>query len=206
MKRILYLDCSSGISGDMFLGSLIDCGLEIGHITSQLRKIKIGRYRLKTRRVKRAGITGVKFDVIYKEDGGREHTEEKTFKGITGAIKRSSLSDGIKEKSLAVFTNLAKAESRAHGVPLEKVHFHEVGDIDSIVDIVGACIGLEYLKIDEVFVSRIVSGTGMVHLHGAIFPNPAPATAFLLKGFEVTITDIHYELVTPTGAAIIKTF
>lgn len=191
MKKILYLDCPSGISGDMFLGSLIDCGLELKRLASRLRGMRIGDYSLKARKVTRAGITGTKFDVVYEK---RHAHDDKTFKGIIKAIKSSDLASGVREKAIAVFTNLAGAESKAHGVPIERVHFHEVGDIDSVVDIVGACIALEELKIDEVYCSRIVVA------------NPAPAAGYLLQGFDVTITGIPYELVTPTGAAILKTF
>jgi hypothetical protein len=193
-KKILYLDCPSGISGDMFLGSLIDCGFDIRRLTSQLRKMKIGDYKLTARRVSRAGISGVKFDVIYKKHHGHEHTDDKTFKGIVKAIRSSGLSSRVKERSVAVFTNLAKAESKAHGVPVEKVHFHEVGDIDSVVDIVGACIALEELGIDEVYSSRLA------------IADPAPATAYLLEGIDISITDAPFELATPTGAALLKTF
>ena len=191
MKRILYLDCASGISGDMFLGSLIDCGLELNRLASQLRKMKIGGYSLKARKVTRAGIAGTKFDVVYKKHHAHE---DKTFKGIIKAIKSSALASRVKEKAAAVFTNLAGAESKAHGLPVKKVHFHEVGDIDSVVDIVGACIALEELEIGDVYCSRLVVA------------NPAPATGYLLQGFDIAITGMPYELVTPTGAAILKTF
>lgn len=178
----------------MFLGSLIDCGLELARLASQLRKMKIGRYDLKTRRVKRAGISGTKFDVIYGMRNVHKHRDEKTFKGVVKSIESSALSGRVKEKSIAVFTNLAKAESRAHGVPIEEVHFHEVGDIDSIVDIVGSCVALEELDIDEVYSSRV------------IVANTAPAAAYLLRGLDVEIADISCESVTPTGAALLKTF
>lgn len=191
MKKILYLDCPSGISGDMFLGSLIDCGLELKRLASQLRKMKIGGYSLKARKVTRAGITGTKFDVVYKKHHAHE---DKTFKGIIKAIKSSTLASRVKEKATAVFTNLAGAESKAHGIPVKKVHFHEVGDIDSVVDIVGACIALEELEIGGVYCSRLAVA------------NPAPATGYLLQGFDIAITGMPYELVTPTGAAILKTF
>ena len=194
MKKILYLDCSSGISGDMFLGSLIDCGLGLRPLASQLRKMRIGSYSLKSRKVKRAGVIGAKFDVVYKRNRAPGLGDDKTFKGIVKAIKSSALSGRIKEKSVAVFTNLAKAESRAHGTPVDKIHFHEVGDIDSVVDIIGACIALEELGIEEVYHSPIAVAT------------PAPATAYLLEGFDITIAGIPFELVTPTGAALIRTF
>ncbi|MDD5310756.1 MAG: nickel pincer cofactor biosynthesis protein LarC [Candidatus Omnitrophica bacterium] len=193
-KKILYLDCPSGISGDMFLGSLIDCGLDIRRLASQLRKIKIGVYKLAARKVSRAGVSGVKFDVIYKKHRGHEHTDDKTFKGIVKAINSSGLSSRVKETSVAVFTNLAKAESRAHGIPVGKVHFHEVGDIDSVVDIVGACVALEEMGIDEVYSSRLTVA------------NPAPATAYLLQGIDISVAVSPFELATPTGAALLKTF
>ncbi|MFA5338954.1 MAG: nickel pincer cofactor biosynthesis protein LarC [Candidatus Omnitrophota bacterium] len=193
-KKILYLDCPSGISGDMFLGSLIDCGLDIRRLASQLRKMKIGVYKLAARKVSRAGVSGVKFDVIYKKHHGHEHTDDKTFKGIVKAIRSSGLSTRVKEMSAAVFTNLAKAESRAHGIPVEKVHFHEVGDIDSVVDIVGACVALEEMEIDEVYSSRLTIAA------------PAPATAYLLQGIDISVAGAPFELATPTGAALLKTF
>lgn len=204
--KILRLDCRSGISGDMFIGALIGCGLGIGQLKSGLRRMKIGKYRISARKVKRSGMAGVKFDVEYKEHRSHEHTKEKTFAGISRAIKASGLSSRVKDMSLAVFTNLAKAEAKAHGIVPAKVHFHEVGDIDSVVDIVGACIGMEALGIERVFASNIVSGSGTVLVHGAVFPNPAPATTYLLEGFDVAIEDLPFELITPTGAAILKTF
>jgi len=204
--KILYLDCASGISGDMFIGALIGCGLDKKELISGLRGIRIGKYGIRARRVRRAGITGVKFDVIYDRHRCHGHTQAKTFKGISGAIRRSSLSSKVKEMSLSVFANLAAAEAKAHGIAADKVHFHEVGDIDSVVDIVGSCIGMEALGIERVITSSIVSGTGTVSVHGAVFPNPAPATAYLLQGFDIRIEDLPFKLVTPTGAAILKTF
>ncbi len=204
--KILRLDCQSGISGDMFIGALAGCGLDMGRLASGLRKMKIGKYRISARKVRRSGIAGVKFDVEYEKHHGHEHTQEKTFAGISRAIRASGLSARVKDMSIAVFTNLAKAEAKAHGTIPAKVHFHEVGDIDSVVDIVGACIGMEALGIERVFASNIVSGSGTVLVHGAVFPNPAPATAYLLEGFDITIEDLPFELITPTGAAILKTF
>ncbi|MFA5165050.1 MAG: nickel pincer cofactor biosynthesis protein LarC [Candidatus Omnitrophota bacterium] len=204
--KILCLDCQSGISGDMFIGAMIGCGLDIGRLASELRRMKIGKYRISARKVRRSGMAGVKFDVEYKKHHGHEHTEEKTFAGISRAIRASGLSSRVKDMSMAVFTNLAKAEAKAHGIAPAKVHFHEVGDIDSVVDIVGACIGMEALGIERVSASNIVSGSGTILVHGAVFPNPAPATAYLLEGFDITIEDLPFELITPTGAAILKTF
>lgn len=205
MKKILYLDCSSGISGDMFLGSLIDLGLKIDYLASELRKLKIKSYKLECRRLKRNGIAGMKFNVVCGRRSPDEHAEERTFSAIAKLINNAALSKGVKERAVSIFTNLAEAESVAHGVAREKVHFHEVGGVDSIVDIVGACIGIEKLGIEEVYSSRITSGSGRINVHGGSFPNPAPATAYLLEGIEVEFSEIQYELVTPTGAAIVKT-
>jgi len=194
MTKILYLDCPSGISGDMFLGSLIHCGLKVDDLASELRKVKINGYKLKARKVDRGGIVGVKFDVIYDKGPGREHAEEKTFKRITKLIKASGLTESVKRRAMEIFTNLADAESAAHGVPREEVHFHEVADIDSIVDIVGAAIAVEKLGIGEVYSSVVT------------LAKPAPATSYLLEGIKVAFSGIRHELVTPTGAAILKTF
>lgn len=194
MAKILYLDCSNGISGDMFLGSLIHCGLKIDYLTSELRKVKINGYKLKARKVHRCGIVGVKFDVIYDKRPSHEHTEEKTFKRIVKLINNSGLARAVKCRAMEIFANLADAESAAHGVPREKVHFHEVADIDSIVDILGAVIAVEKLGIETIYSSVVT------------LANPAPATAYLLEGIKVVFSGIQHELVTPTGAAILKTF
>ena len=206
MTRILYLDCGSGISGDMFLGSLIHCGLKIDYLTSELRKIKIGGYKLKEHKVNRGGIVGVRFDVIYNKNNTLQHAEEKTFKGIVKLINNSGLASAVKRRAIEVFTNLAEAESAAHGIPREKVHFHEVGDVDSIADIVGAAVAVEKLEIDEIYSSAVTLGSGRIDVHGVSYPNPAPATAYLLKNIKVDFSEIQHELVTPTGAAILKTF
>lgn len=204
MKKILYLNCSSGISGDMFLGSLIDCGFEIDYLTSQLRKIKIDGYTLRARRVNRSGLTGTKFDVIYKETVGRRGS--RPFKEIVKLINNSGLANEIKEKSLSVFNNLADSEKRVHSFHEGDIHFHEVGYIDSIVDIVGSCIAIKKWEIEEIYSSPLKMGAGQVSVGGSAYPNPAPATAHLLKEAVVKFSDIPYELVTPTGAAILKTF
>lgn len=204
MKKILYLNCSSGISGDMFLGSLIDCGVKIDYLTSQLHKVKITGYSLKAHKVKRNGLVGTKFDVIYKENSGRRGS--RSFKDIVKLINNSGLANDIKVKSLSVFNNLADSEKRVHNFHKEDTHFHEIGDIDSIVDIVGSCIAIEKLGIGEVYSSPLKLGSGQINVGGDAYPNPAPATAILLKDSVVKFSNIPYELVTPTGAAILKTF
>lgn len=204
MTKILYLDCSSGISGDMFLGSLIDCGVKIDYLTKELRRVKINGYTLKAYKVNRNGLIGTKFDVIYKKYAGC--LKRRAFKGIIKLINDSSLVSVIKVKAISVFNNLADSESAVHGVTKRDVHFHEVGDIDSIVDIVGSCIAIKKLGIDKVYSSPLNLGFGRISVGGNIYPNPAPATINLLKDYEVKFSAIPYELVTPTGAAILKTF
>ncbi len=192
MTKILYLDCSSGISGDMFLGSLIDCGVDINYLTFELRKIKLNGYTLKAHKVKRNRIVGTKFDCIYNTND--IHFNARTFKDIVKLINTSSLASEIKEKAISVFENLANSESRVHQVPIKEVHFHEVGSVDSIVDIIGSSIAIKKLEIDEIYSSPLN------------LAKPAPATAHLLKSAQVEFSGLPYELVTPTGAAIIKTF
>jgi len=204
MSKILYLDCSSGISGDMFLGALIDCGVKIDYLTFQLRKVKINGYNLKAHKVIRNGIVGTKFDVICKGAGG--HHKTRTFKNIVKLIDDSGLAGEVKEKAISVFKNLADSEISVHGVHKRDIHFHEVGDIDSIVDIIGSCIAVRRLKIEEIYSSPLKSGSGQISVGGSAYPNPAPATIDLLKKAQVKFSDLPYELVTPTGAAILKTF
>lgn len=206
MKKILYLDCSSGISGDMFLGALIDCGLEMDYLSSELRKIKLKGYTIREKKAMRCGIRGVKFDVLFDRGNPAEHAERRTLKHILGLIGGSSLHENTKRRASEVFANLAEAESVVHGLCRSKVHFHEVGDVDSIIDIVGACIAVENMGIDEIHTSRIVTGSGSVKVHNSRYPNPPPAAAYLLRGFEVDFSGPAYELVTPTGAAILKSF
>lgn len=203
MKNILYLNCSSGISGDMLVGSLIDCGVGIDYLASQLRKIKIDGYSLKAHKVSRNGLFGTKFDVIYKEKGAGK---ERSLKDIIKLIDRSKLSSFVKTRAQSVFDNLAASERRAHGFHKEDIHFHEVGAVDSIVDIVGSCIAIEKLGIDEVYSSPLKLGYGQIEAGGSVYPNPAPATVNLLKDALVKFSDIAYELVTPTGAALLKIF
>ncbi len=204
MRKILYLNCSSGISGDMFLGALIDCGVKIDYLTRELRKIKIDGYAVKAYKVNRNGIVGTKFDVIYKKAGQRRSA--RTFRDIVKLIDDSALTSDIKEKALSVFQNLADSEKRVHGFQESDIHFHEIGSVDSIVDIVGSCIAIKVFDVDEIYSSPLRLGSGGISVGGSACPNPAPATTDLLKDALVKFTDIPYELVTPTGAAILKTF
>jgi hypothetical protein len=221
--RTLYLDLSSGISGDMFLGALIDLGVDAVRLERELRKLKLGDYRLHITRQQKSGIEGVKLDVHLKErrgawGAGREHEphfrssarhdEHRTFAGIKRLIERSKLSPWVKRKSVAVFHHIAEAEGKIHGLPPARAHFHEVGAVDSIVDIVGACIALELLGKPRVLASLVIEGVGWVDCAHGRFPVPAPATLAILgaRGIGVTQCEEPHELVTPTGAALLAEF
>jgi len=198
--KIAYFDCCSGISGDMVIGALIDSGLDVKILQRELRKLPINGYSISAAKDKRHHIVGSNFRVRFKES--RHH---RTFKDIKNLISRSKLSHKVKELSTTIFFNLAKAEAKVHGCKIDDVHFHEVGAIDSIIDIVGTAIGIEQLDIEKVYASPLSLGSGWVKtLHGRM-PVPAPATLELLKGVTIIPSPVASELTTPTGAAIIKT-
>jgi uncharacterized protein (TIGR00299 family) protein len=204
--KLLYLDCFSGISGDMFVGTLIDLGVSEKAVRAELAKLKLTGYTISTRRVVKQNISATKFDCETKP---HEHEHEHSHRGYTeiaAMITGSGLSDGVKERALSVFKRLGEAEAKIHGIPLEKVHFHEVGAIDSIVDIVGACVAIESLGVDEIQASPPRLGSGFVDTAHGRFPVPAPATLELLKGVPTQSSSEPVELVTPTGAALLTEF
>jgi len=200
--RIVYFDCFSGISGDMTLGAFLDAGLSMQVLSRELKRLKLGRYELRKSRVKRGALVGTKFDCIVKGHGHHH----RTLGGILKLIDRSSLNKSVKNRAAAMFENLGRAEAKIHGIRRpSSVSFHEVGDIDSIVDIVGVSVAMDEMGIDDAAASIVNMGTGFAcTAHGAI-PLPGPAAVELLKGAPVRICDIDGELVTPTGAAILKT-
>ena len=252
--KTLYLDIFSGISGDMFLGALIDLGVDARRLERELAKLKIDGYHLHTGRQEKNGINGVKFDVHLEHDHDpghmhahehshehghgpeheeerthghehghshvhshahhgapehrHEHEESRTFAQIKTLIAKSKLSPWVKAKATAVFKRLAEVEGKIHGQAPEKVSFHEVGAVDSIVDIVGACIGLELLGKPRVLAAPVVEGTGWINCAHGRFPIPAPATLALLgaRGISLTQCAEPHELVTPTGAALLAEF
>lgn len=255
--KTLYLDIFSGISGDMFIGALLDVGVDFHQLEHELEKLGVGGYHLHTSRQQRSHVAGTKFDVHVEDDAccdhdhdhgdhkhgdahahdhghhhdhgeaGHEHSDshehshehaghshshahehhhhERTFADIEQLIQRSKLSAWVKEKSIGVFRRVAVAEGKIHGKPPEQVHFHEVGAIDSIVDIVGACVGLELLGKPRVLAATVVEGTGWVKCAHGRFPVPTPATLEILgaRGIPVAQCDEPHELVTPTGAALL---
>ncbi len=197
---IAYFDCFSGISGDMTLGALIDLGVPAKWLKDALSSIPLSGFDLSVSSLSRNGISAIRVQVNCETD-----TESRNYSQIKFLIKKSPLSPFVKERSLEVFKRLADAEAGIHGCSIEKVHFHEVGGIDAIVDIVGTALCLEHLGINQVIASRIPLGSGFVSCRHGTLPIPAPATIEILKGVPVYGTGIPYELVTPTGAAIIVT-
>jgi len=198
--RIAYFDCFSGISGDMILGALIDAGLDIEELKSELKKLKLTGYDISTKRTEKKGISGTKFEVIVLEKHQERHLSD-----IFEIIEHSNLDRKIKNKAKDVFSALAKVEAEIHNQPVEKVHFHEVGAIDALIDIVGVMIGMQRLNIEQVVASKLHVGTGFVQCAHGTLPVPAPATLKLLSNVPIYSTGIENELVTPTGAAIITT-
>lgn len=201
--KIAYFDCFSGISGDMAIAAFLDAGLKLSVLTSELEKLNLGGYQLKQSRVKRGTIAGTKFDCV-KTKGYSGH---RSLDSIVTLIAKSKLSPRVKKLSTDVFSNIGSAEARVHGVGKdEDVWLHELGDIDSIVDIVGIAIAIDSLGIDSVYSSEVNMGRTFVKSsHGAL-PVPGPAALELLRGVSVKIIDVDAELVTPTGAGILKTF
>lgn len=197
--KIAYFDCFSGISGDMCLGALVDAGVPLDILAKELNKIPIGGYELTSRKVRRSGISATKVDVVVD----RKHAGERKWKDIQKLVRESSLAPSMKKKGLSVFRSLFEAEAKVHGEPLNKVHLHELGAVDCIVDIFGTLIGLAMLGIEEVYASTINLGSGTVMTSHGILPVPAPATAELLRGVPVYSAGDPFEKTTPTGSALI---
>ena len=198
--RLAYLDCSSGVSGDMFLGACLDAGLGAESLLAELAKLPLGTYEFKPERVRRSGLAGTHVEI--SAPGNQPH---RHLASIEEMIESSALFPGVKERSLRIFRRLGEAEARLHDQPIEKVHFHEVGAVDAILDIVGACVALELLGIEELRASPLNVGSGRVTAAHGSLPVPAPATAELLCGVPVYSSGVEMELVTPTGAAIVST-
>jgi pyridinium-3,5-bisthiocarboxylic acid mononucleotide nickel chelatase len=199
--RIAYLDCQAGISGNMFLGGLISLGLPQEYLAGELSKLGIWIPPLTVKPVNKKGIEAILF-----ETGTCHEHHHRHLSDINNIINLAQLSPTVKESALGCFMGLAVAEAKIHGVSVDEVHFHEVGAVDAIVDIVGACIGLEYLRIDKVIVSPIRVGFGTVTCAHGVIPLPAPAAMELLTGFTVYGGEYEGEWTTPTGAAILKNF
>ena len=239
--KLLYLDIFSGISGDMFVGAMLDLGVERDILRSELGELDLEPFELSFDRQERSSISGIKFEVLlpdgskaeshaakpvehshsHSHSHGHSHSHshshshdstpgstQRDFQTIKSLIRDSRLSDWVKEKSIAVFARIAEGEGKVHGMPAEKVHFHEVGALDSIVDIVGACICLEQLGRPRVCAAAVVEGHGWVNCAHGRFPIPTAATMEILsaRGIPISQCDEPHELITPTGAALLAEF
>lgn len=204
--RIAYFDCFAGISGDMTLGALVDAGADFEALKSELDKLALrDEFDLALDRVTKRGISAAEVTVKLHHHHEHGHSHGRAFSEIKRIIEDSALSDGVKAKSVAIFTRLGEAEAKIHNKSIEEIHFHEVGAVDAIVDIVGACVCLELLAIDKVYCSPIPTFTGTVEIAHGTFPLPAPATVEILKNAPWRELGIEGEIVTPTGAAIAAT-
>lgn len=226
--RYLYLDAFSGLSGNMFIGSLLDLGLDLDDLKNELKKINIGDYDLSAKRQAQSAIFGTLFDVELHNDLGTKdhgfdehqlkHEEEshhhhhhsvRHLSEIVALIQKSDLKENVKKHAINIFNDIGKAESKAHNLPMSEVHFHEIGATDSLVDIIGSCIAIDLLDIDEVISSPISDGHGFINVAHGQMPVPVPAVANMLAGSGVPIKqrdDVDTELLTPTGLGIAKEF
>ena len=207
---VLYYDCFSGISGDMHLGAMIDLGVDPKFLIDQLGRLDLPGYELKITRDQRKGITGTKVDVVLDENPRghhhghhHDHHHHRNLEDISRIIDDSDLSIAVKDRSIRMFRKLAEAEGKIHNKPIQEVHFHEVGAIDSIVDIVGAAICIESIAPDMIMSSAVELGGGFVKCEHGTFPVPAPATAEILAGVPVKSGAAPFETTTPTGALIL---
>lgn len=199
--RIVYFDTVGGISGDMTLGAFVSAGVPLEALQTEVRKLNLDGVELEGRHCQRSGITALKIDVVVSG----QHKHHRHLHDILEVIERSSLSSRIRERAAAIFTELARAEATVHHTTVEEVHFHEVGALDTIVDIVGAAICLEMTGAEKVYTSPVKLGSGgFVDTEHGKMPIPTPATVELLKHYPTILTDIPFELTTPTGAAIVK--
>ncbi len=198
--KIAYFDCFSGVSGDMILGALIDAGLDIRELESELGMLKMSGYKIKAEKTARKGISGTKFsvDVI-------EQNVERKLKDIVEIVDRSDLDDDIKDLSKKTFEELAMVEAKIHGKSIEEIHLHEVAGLDSIIDVVGSLIGIKKLGIEATYSSKIHVGTGFLECRHGVLPVPAPATLAMLRGIPIYSRGIEAELATPTGVCVLKT-
>lgn len=196
--RTLYFDCFAGASGNMILGALVSLGVDRTELLRQLRLLNISGFELHFSTVDRSGISAVHAEVKIPEEKSHRHLGQ-----IEKIITDSGLSGKIQAHAIAIFRRLAEAEAKVHGIDIEKVHFHEIGAMDAIIDVVGACIGFELLGIEQFACSQIHVGSGFVDMAHGKYPVPPPAVSELLKNTAIYSTEIEGELITPTGAAII---
>ena len=198
--KLAYFDCFSGISGDMTLGALVDAGCAVEQVREGLRGLQVPGWELTAEKIWKNGMAATYVNVKTEDQ-----STHRSFTAILEILQRSQLTPAVRERAAAIFQKLGEAEARVHDVPLEKIHFHEVGAVDAIVDIVGACIGFEVLGIEKFACSALNVGGGTAKMAHGVLPVPAPATANLLQGKPTYSNGVQKELVTPTGAAIVAT-
>jgi uncharacterized protein (TIGR00299 family) protein len=208
MMKVLYYDCFTGISGDMNLGALIDLGVPSGYLIKELGKLNLKGYRISVNKTIKMGISGTKADVELIHEQNHNHQKHshphRNLSDIKRIIQSSTLNNFVKEKSIHIFQLLGEAEAKIHSKGINEIHFHEVGAVDSIVDVVGAAICIDYLKPDRILSSTVELGGGFVTCAHGTYPVPAPATAEILKDIPVKKGAVDKETTTPTGAAILK--
>lgn len=198
--KVLYFDCFSGISGDMILGALLDLGVNVEGWKNELNKIPVRGYKIEISKKQKNHIWGTSVDIFIEDQHSHRHLED-----LLEIVNRSELSDNIKNKAKEVFYKIAEAEAKIHNTSINEVHFHEVGALDTIIDVLGSLILLDMLKVDKIYSSPLPLGGGFVNTAHGTIPVPAPATLEILKGVPVYRDGREGELVTPTGAAIIST-
>ncbi len=219
--KCLYFDCFAGISGDMTLGALIDIGADVSEIRNGLSRLNVDGWLLTLNRELRCGISGTRAQVTLNSDSHNNYNQQhfspgdhpdfhvhaphpsRSLKDIESLILRASLPPKVADMSLKIFRNLAEAEAKIHNKASEEIHFHEIGAIDSIVDIIGTVLALNSLDFEEVWSSPVEVGGGMMHCGHGLMPIPAPATAELLCSIPITSGSVNHEATTPTGAAIL---
>ncbi|OXM87651.1 LarC family nickel insertion protein [Paenibacillus rigui] len=200
--KIAYLDCFSGISGDMTLAALVDAGADRSYIEEELSKISIEPFTLSWKRVNKKGISALKMDVVL--DPNQPPTYHRHYSEIVELIHRAGFNERVVSLSLAIFDKIGVAEAKIHDIPVEKVHFHEVGAMDSIVDVIGVALAMDSLEIEKIVASPVPLGSGTVHCDHGIYPVPAPATLEMMRGLPIAPTPYALEMTTPTGAGIIS--
>ena len=198
--NLAYFDCFSGISGDMTLGALIDAGCDVARLRSELQRLQVPGWEISAEKVWKNGMAAT-----YAKVKTEDQKKHRSLTDILEILKKAELVPQVRDRASSIFQRLGEAEARVHDVPLEKIHFHEVGGVDAIVDIVGACIGFHALGIDKFVCSPLNVGGGTAKMAHGVLPVPAPATANLLQGKPTYSNGVQRELVTPTGAAIVAT-
>jgi uncharacterized protein (TIGR00299 family) protein len=198
--KLAYFDCFSGISGDMTLGALVDAGCGVEHLRAELRGLQVPGWELTAEKVWKNGMAATYVKVVTEDQ-----SKHRSLGAILEILEKSQLAPVVRDRAGAIFRRLGEAEARVHDVPVEKIHFHEVGAVDAIVDIVGACVGFEALGIERFACSALNVGGGTAKMAHGVLPVPAPATANLLQGKPTYSNGVQKELVTPTGAAIVAT-